>query len=141
MKIHDEEFEDLLVQAVTVDDEALSQEFSRLSADMAYWSRRYAKLEGELVRAKAKVKRAEALAYTFASDHVKTPEGKKPNIPYLESLVAQNSAVEEAYEELARVTEARTEAKGCVAAIGAKQDMLVQMGANHRQEVKAHLVD
>lgn len=141
MKIHDEEFDDLLVESVTIDDENLSREFSRLAADMAYWCRRLAQLESALVRVKYAVKKAEAEAYVFSNDHVRTAEGKKPSIPYVEACVAQNAAVEEAYEELARVTEARTEAKGYVEAIGAKRDMLVQMGADYRQEVKAHLVD
>lgn len=141
MKIHDEEFEDLLVQSVTIDDENLSSEFSRVSSDVAYWSRRLARLEADLIRAKAALKKVEADGYCFAMEHLTNATGKRPTQKYLEAYVETMPEVQEAHEAIARVTEARTEARGYVDAISAKRDMLVQLGANRRQELKASLID
>ncbi len=136
--IHDEEFEDLLVASVTIDEHDLAREYYRVATDTAYWCRRLAQLEGDYLRSKTALRQAQAEGFLFASSEL-TVAGKKPTQAYLEAYVETMASVKRAHDVYAQVTQDRKEAQGYVDAVAAKRDMLIQVGATRRQEMKSHL--
>lgn len=147
-----------LRDAVRVEPLALESEFVRMSGDLAYWTARNAVAIGVHLRAKARAKRLRALLFLEARETpepepepvvVEAPEegkkAKKVEKPKAPPRVTEKDAEARAEldprwqdaQEAEIVAEVeREKMKGAVAALVAKKDMLVQLGANQRAELE-----
>lgn len=144
--IHDEEFDGYLFDCVTLDEDDLQGEYTRVSADMAYWTRRAAASEEAYLAAKANVKREEASAWLAVRDKLEEEEvqradeeDRKPKpaaVAVIDRHVVVHAGVHHAQATLARVARAREEARGVIDAIFTKREMLVSLGAHVRKEME-----
>lgn len=136
MLIHDEEFEDYEASCVAIDPDDLNGEYIRLSSDVAYWSRRSAQIEEEYLRSKAELKEAESRAYLHVRETLSSNAKKAPTGPHIEAMAQVHPSVVAANREFADLSGQRKRIHGILDAISAKKDMLVQLGADRRQELK-----
>ncbi len=128
------EIDAYLLDCVTLLPEALQEEFTRVSADTAYWSRRYSDAHKGYLQAKVKAKRMRALVYidqreTLLSNNVKVTEA------LIEAKVECDERVQEADDALIVAEVERAEMDGAMEAVRAKKDMLVSIGAHVRAEM------
>ncbi len=125
-------------QSVTIDEENISGEYVRVSADLAYFVRRYADAEYEYLAAKAEVRKAEGVAYERAREELEAdPEVKKATEKMVDARAVQSVGLSVALEELAKASSKRKVYDGYVDAIKTKRDMLISLGAHMRKEREA----
>lgn len=136
-KIHGEEFPDLLVDSVTIDDSDLTSEYCRLPSDMAYFARRLAETEETFLCRKAELTQAQSEGYVAEVRLAASNGKKKPSDVLIQASVECLETVRQAHWALADAARERKELQGILDAISAKRDMLVQLGAARRQEMKA----
>lgn len=118
-----------------IDPEALEEEFLACPADIAYLGALHARAIGEQLRAEGKAKRIRGLVYVQTRQRLIDAHGKATEA-HIEAEVDQDKRVvlADAEEIDAQVT--LTKAKADFAAVMAKRDMLVQMGATYRAEME-----
>jgi len=133
------DFDEYLVDCVSIDEDDLNAEYIRVSTDLAYWAKKHGEAEHDFLAAKANVKRAEATAYEQAmhdlADEYETGKiSKKPTEKMVEARAQLDPEVEDAHDRYARSAGWRREVEGYVEAIQSKRDMLVSLGADLRKE-------
>lgn len=134
-ELHDrQDFDDYLVESVTIDEHAIQDEYCRVAADLAYWGRAHAEAEGAYILAKAKLKRAEAQAHVMVREMMASA-GKKPTDKAVEANVELQPGVEKAHAEFAHAAVRRKETSAYMEAISTKRDMLISLGATQRKEM------
>lgn len=124
-----------LRDAARIEPLALDEEFVRMPSDIAWWTARHAAAIGHALRAKAKAKALRGLLYLQARDRI-TQAGGKPTEAQCDAFVDNDTRWAEAQEAEISADVERERLKGAVAALMAKRDMLVQMGANVRAEME-----
>jgi len=122
-------------QTLRIDPQALNEEFYRCPNDIAYLAAVHAQAIGLHLRAKARAKRLLGLLRIRARLELETA-GKKPTESQVDARVDQMPEYQQAQSDEIDAEVARETAKGRVTGIVAKRDMLVQLGANHRQEMQ-----
>jgi hypothetical protein len=132
--LHDMTLDAYLHDCVTLVPEALQEEFTRVSPDMAYWSRKYSEAHKNFLQAKVAAKRMRALVYidqreALLSGNVKVTEA------LIEAKVETDIRVQEADDRLIVAEVERAEADGAMEAVRAKKDMLISIGAHVRAEM------
>lgn len=134
--IHDQEFDDFLVACVSINEHAITDEYIRVSSDLAYWSRAHADAEQAYLLAKARQKEAEATAYLQARELLEgDPSIKRATEAIVQATADRMPAVTRAREAVAMAAGDRREAEGVISAISAKRDMLISLGATLRKEM------
>ncbi len=133
-KINDLEVDDYLYRCVTLDRVHLMEEFTRVSSDMAYWSRNYALAHREYLRSKLLLTRARALAYAEARALLVAQYGKATQKD-IDASVASHDRVQEAEAAMVEAEFNRECLKGNVEAVRSKRDMLITVGAHIRAEM------
>jgi hypothetical protein len=140
-----------------IDPLALEKEFIEIPAQIAYFGAVYGRSIGEHLRAEIRRKKLWGLVVMQARDDLEiendraairetsdaTKENRKPKdvkIRITESMVESRAQQSKLWED-AQLDEARAEvhretSKSNLAAILAKKDMLIQMGANARAEME-----
>lgn len=126
--------EDYLRECLTIEHEALRQEFIRIPADLAYWGERYAIAVGAHLAAEHDRKVIYAKTHLIVKETAAL-KGQKISEKDTESWVEQTPEV-----MTARTTEIEAEATMHLArsrrdALMAKKDMVVSLGAMARSEM------
>jgi hypothetical protein len=135
-QIHDTEFDDYLIDCVTIDRDAITDEYVRVAADLAYWSKKHADAELDMLVAKAKVKEIESTAYLQARELLENdPSVKRATESMVDATANRMPAVTRAREEYAETSARRKELEGVVMAISSKREMLISLGATLRKEM------
>ena len=115
--------------------EAINEEFVRLSADLAYWSRRYEEaLRADLAQ-DLTVKRAEAKADQTARAKALV-EGTKVTEATIKAAVTLDADLTAAQDQLVETNVAKAKAANVLKAISAKKECLISLGASVRQEME-----
>lgn len=123
-------------EMLRVDPEALNDEFYRCPNDIAYLTAVHARAIGQHLRAKARTKRLHGLLRLKAREELAAAGSAKPNESVVDARVEAMPEYQEAQATEFEADVAREAAKGRVLAIMCKRDMLVQLGANRRQELE-----
>jgi hypothetical protein len=123
-------------QTLRIDPEALNDEFYRCPNDIAYLAAVHAQAIGLHLRAKARAKRLLGLLRIRARLELETAGTKKPTESQVDARVDQMHEYQQAQSDEIDAEVARETAKGRVTGIVAKRDCLIQLGANHRQEMQ-----
>lgn len=110
----------------------LEHEFTRVSADIAYWNARAAEALEAYLRAKLARKRLDALLHI---DHRTRTAEKKTTEAHLSALVTTDPRMGHAEEEELAAEVDLKRVQGICEAIRTKKDMLVSLGANMRAEL------
>ncbi len=146
--IHDQEFDDYMVDCVVIDEANVTDEFCRVAADRAYWGSELSQaIENELMAkltvdgAKGDLKNSEAKAYLAVKLEYEGAK-KPPGVDHTNALVEVDENVSEAQRTLmaarGALVMASTEKErihGIVTAIDMKRDMLISLGAHLRKEM------
>lgn len=148
-----EELEAELREAARIEPTCIDEEFVRLPTDIAWWTARHARAIGVHLTAEAKAKRLRGFLEIDARRRLedlarlkleaeRDPDAKKQKREQriTEAMVAaeveQDPRWHEAQaDEIAAEVE-RERMKGAVAAMMAKRDALIQLGANARAEMQ-----
>lgn len=115
--------------------EALNEEFVRLSADLAYWSRKSEEALRAYLRQELEVDRAKARADQTVRAKADV-EGRKLTVAQVEAAVLLDEDFMAAQDQLVEDRVAKEKAQNVLRAISAKKEMLVSLGANVRQEME-----
>lgn len=115
--------------------EAIDEEYVRLSADLAYWSRQYeAALRNDLT-ADLEVSRAEARADQKVRAEAKL-KNEKITEGQVKAAVVLDADFMAAQDRSVEASVAKAKAQNILKAIGAKKEMLISLGAGLRQEME-----
>jgi hypothetical protein len=136
-KLMDLEVDDYLKGCVDLAPEAISEEYSRLSPDYAYWNEKLRGVSKGLLEAEYEEQKCEARLYL----KYKEPDaGKKvPTEKAVESSVLLDPLFQEAHLVTLTMTAERDYLKGVLQNLRLKAEMLVSMGATMRQEIQGDL--
>jgi hypothetical protein len=118
-----------------VNPEALDEEFTQCPTDVAYLGGVHARAIGEHLRAKGKAKRIRGLVFIQKRQELVDKHGKATE-EHIKAAVEQDPRVLLADGEEIDAEVAREKAKADFAAVMAKKDMLVQLGATYRAEME-----
>ena len=142
-------------ECTNINKENIEAEYTRVSADLAYWGFQKAKAYRDLGQAKVtleeeefEVERVEAMLYARFREELKEPNSKEKLVPPSEATI--NSHVTQA-PELAKAKARYFEAKLAVAdaqyhfdelyattnAVEVKKEMLISIGADRRAELNS----
>jgi len=148
--IHDQEFDDYLVDSVSIDEAAITDEYIRVAPDLAYWSAQASEaLRDEMLakaaadEAKAAIKEAEARAWIAAKAALDADQTiKKPTVDQINAhtqiqpiLLQARQRHTAAQEHYADTVAARKRVDGVVSAVGTKREMLISLGATLPKEM------
>lgn len=122
-----------LREIVALDPQALEKEFVEIGSQIAFVGARHARAIRGHLQSKARAKRLRGLLLLRARESI-LDRGGKPTESQVEAIADQYAEWVEAQTEEIEAEVAREQAKGFIAAAVAKKDMLVQLGANFRQE-------
>ena len=129
------EFDDYLVDSVTIDENNLNAEYMRVAADLAYWSKKSGEAQFEHLAAKAAIKRCEGVASERARSLLEAdPSVSKITEGKVDARAQQDKDVADAHDRFAHAAAWRTTVDGYVEAVKTKKDMLVSLGADLRKE-------
>jgi hypothetical protein len=125
-----------LAECVTLIPEQIQEEFTRLSADMAYWGQRYADayrlaLDTEMERKRVYGQRFFDLAVEL---EVSSKKGKAPTADERKHAVEFDVAYLAARSRENRAEAEKIRLYGVLDAIKAKRDMLISLAAQQRAE-------
>ncbi len=133
--LHDLEVDDFLAECVKIEPLALQEEFIRQPSDLAYWNELCSRAIRKHLAAKLDLEMLESKLYLQQTAAIET-QGKRATQKIVESEI---HAQEEWHTAKLRVIECEADVaklKGCVEAVRVKKDMLIQMGADRREEMK-----
>lgn len=136
------EVEAYFVECVVTTPEAINEEYTRLTSDVAYWNERYARATETYLLAKAERERTEGRLLCDAEMVAELGErlGKKPTVDQIKGEILVDPKFEEAKTaEIAAEVE-RIRCRGAVEALATKRDMLVSLGATLREDMKRELL-
>jgi hypothetical protein len=133
----DIEVDDYLKQCVDLVPEAISEEYSRLSPDYAYWNEKMKGVVSRLLHAEFDEKQTEARLYL---KYKEPGDGKKsPTEKAVDSAVLLDPIFQESHLKTLELTAERDYLKGVLKNLSLKAEMLVSMGATLRQEIQGDL--
>lgn len=118
-----------------VDPNALDEEFVACPADIAYLGALHARAIGDQLRAKGRAKRVRAFVRIEKRKALIAANGKT-TVDEVDAEVELDARVEAADEDEIVAEVELTTAKANFAAVMAKKDMIVQMGATMRAEME-----
>ena len=136
-KIRDLEIDEYLYESVTLDAVQIEQEFSRVSADVAYWSTMYARAHRRYLRAKILRDQTKAAAYIEHRDLLMASHGKA-TVRDIDSSISGDMKVQEVEADVVEAEYEREKLKGTMEAVRAKRDMLITLGAHLRVEMQGN---
>ncbi len=136
---HPPDLERYLKDCVAIEPLALTEEFVRLPADLAYWSEQHASayryaLERELYRKTLEGKLYSEHQLRLAAGRIGA--GRGPTVDEVKSAIAQDPSYIAARAEENEADSARVRLLGVVEAIRAKREMIVSLGAHLRAEMQ-----
>lgn len=141
--LHDLDLDDYLVECVSIEPAALTEEYVRLPANVAYWSERHARTREALLRAKAAREHTAARVRLEVRERLTLimPDGNggKARAP-TEATIEAHITLDPDYQQVklaeleAEVAQLRV--AGILEALRAKRDSLVGLGATVRQEMQ-----
>lgn len=123
--------------AARVDLDDLQSEFARMSAELAFWGARTAFAHIEYLRAQARSKRLYGFFALRARDDLEEERGqgaRNVTEAMVDAAVRRNDDWREIEEDEFTARLAYEEHKSQMAALSAKRDMLMQLGADRRRE-------
>ena len=123
-----------LLEAVTIDELAIQEEYIRLPSDVAYWGAKYAQADKEYLMAKVVLDRLERQLYSVCRDELLRTE-KRPTEALISSAIADSDEWLEAKEHLVECEYQRTLLKGSAEALRAKREVIISLGAHLRLEM------
>lgn len=118
-----------------INSENLNDDFVEISGLFFFYSSRYAKAEHQRLRAK----QALDLLYAQLDSQIRETSEKKPSEAQIKSMITMEDSYQKALSTLNDAGLIADLAKGAVDSLKAKRDALIQLGANHREEVKGAL--
>lgn len=133
MKIHDEDFDEVLYSSVNINSLDINSEYMRVPADIAYWNAKVAQATKRALMSKIVLSQTAARLRIECRADLELQSAK-----VTESMV--DAAVETNEEmEAARIASVTSETdlvyfKGMAEAVRAKKDVLQSLGANLRAE-------
>lgn len=133
--LRDVEVDRYLKECVDLMPEAISEEFSRLSADYAYWNEKYADANREMLQAERHRDKTRAQAY-FQKKAAYAQAGTKVTEATLDAEVEVDDLVEKAEVGVIASTAEREHLRGILEALRTKREMLVSVGAHMRAEMQ-----
>ena len=139
-KIHDIDIDDYLKDCVTLEPTAISEEYARVAADLAYWNEQYARAYKKFLQAKLNRERVEARTHLELKEKLKASSDdskrKGPTVDDLKAAVSSNPEVMAAQEAEVLAEAEKVSLYGAVDAVRAKRDMVTQLGAQFRIEMQ-----
>lgn len=131
-KLMDIEVDDYLKSCVELNDAAISEEFSRLSADYAYWNEKYSVANRAHLKAEWEEEKLAAQLYL----RFKEPrEGlKPPTEATVDAAVKTDPGFEARHLATLEAQAERDYLRGVLEALRTKREMAVSLGATLRQE-------
>jgi len=130
-----------LLDCVSLEPEALSEEFSRLPTDFARWNEVHTAATELALKARLHVSRTRAerrrdyrrnLSLHAQAAHAKPTEG------FLEDLVSLDAQVRDAEDACVLAERERTRVRGILSALSRKAEALQSIGATRRAELGLH---
>lgn len=136
-KLNELEIDDYLKQCIELEPEVITEEFSRISADYAYWNERYATANNVLLNAEFEEEKASARGYLKYKEQ---GDAKKvPTEEAVKSAIRLDPHYGEARMALIGAQHERDHLKGILETLRTKREMLISVGAHLRQEEKGDL--
>jgi hypothetical protein len=133
--LHDIEVEDYLYDCATITPEAIQEEFVRVPADLAYWTKRFA--DASKAAAAAKVHRGKMRAFLYLEHRERLLiDVGKPSEAHIDSCITCDDRMAQAEAALVDAEARKAELWGFVEAVRAKREMLVSLGAQLRAELQ-----
>lgn len=138
-KIHDIDVDDYLKNCVALEPTAISEEYTRTPADIAYWNACYARAYKDFLSAKINRERVEARIHLELREKAKAaPDDKRkgPTVDDIKAAVTCHPEVVAAQEAEILAEVEKVKLFGALDAVRSKRDMVVQLGAQYREEMK-----
>lgn len=134
-QINGVDFDDYLFDSVTIDEDNLNGEYTRVASDLAYWAKKHGEAELNYLAAKATIKRCEGVAYERARSLLEADASvAKVTEAKVEARAQQNADLEAAHSRFAQAAAWRKTVEGYADAVKTKRDMLISLGADLRKE-------
>jgi len=133
--LKDVEVSEYLKQCVDMVPEQINEEFSRMSADYAYWNEKYAEANRLELVTEWSEKKAYASAYLQKKMEAQVSSTKTSEAT-LDAEVKTSQVYGRAVEEHIEARAATAHLKGVLEALKTKREMLISSGAHLRQEMQ-----
>jgi hypothetical protein len=132
--VRDIEVDKYLYECVSIEPEALEEEFIRFPSDLAYWNEKYSNATREYLLAKLRADETKAVVM-LETRELATNQGLKMTVGDLEARVTLDDRVQDANLELVEAESKRQALRNRCEALMAKRDMLQSLGAKIRVEM------
>ncbi len=127
--------DDYLKASTRIESFDLEAEFTRLPADLAYWSEQYAQAYGEWRAAELELERTVATLSLAIRDELQTQTKGRVTGAEVENVLHSTDPYRDARTVELTAETRKVRFHGIVAAIQAKKDMIVSLGAHMRAEL------
>ena len=131
----EDNLDEYLRECLRIEPLALQEEFVRTPADFAYWNEQYKQALEKYMNAKAERERVFAKVYLISCEKP-MPNGKQATVDYAKALVEGDPEYRNVYQDEITAEVEVAKLKGVLEAIRTKRDMLIQIGAQVRQELQ-----
>lgn len=122
-------------QSIHIDEDNIRSEFTRVSSDVAFWGKRFARAHRAWLAAKRSRDEVRAMVYLEMRETLESLESKKPTEATINARVETDQRVREAEAHVIECEYERETAKSTCNAVIAKRDMLISLGAVIRSEM------
>lgn len=134
-QIHDEEIGDYLHECLQIKPEDISDEFTRLPGDIAYWNAKYTAAYRAMHLAKVELEHTRA-RIDLETRQLAEDTGTKITEKKVEALVEINDEYQAARVAFVEADAARIAAYGHLEAVRTKRDMTQSLGSFLREEMR-----
>lgn len=129
------ESDEYLYECTHINDDDINNEFKRTSADIAFWSKKYADAVKESITAEINRKQVWSAKW-IATKEMLVATGSRATIEDIKSNLETDNSVREARAREITAEFEKERIKGIMEAIRTKREMLISLGAHLRQEMQ-----